>query len=99
MIVASTQNFKADTTQLRTNKRRERRKVSGNLLIGSETGNKATRNVTEIWDLRYSVMEACYKLQTKAPLYSRSAKNSTTSQRTLTISIKRLLYLCYRVTV
>jgi len=48
MIVASTQNFKADTTQLRTNKRRERRKVSGNLLIGSETGNKATRNVTEI---------------------------------------------------
>jgi len=31
MTVASTQNFKADTTQLRTNKRRERWEVSGKI--------------------------------------------------------------------
>jgi len=37
-------------------------------------------------------MEAGYKLQTKAPLYSRSVKNLTTSQRTLKISIIQITF-------
>jgi hypothetical protein len=38
-----------------------------NLPIASETENNATGNVTEIWDLRYSVLEDGYKLEKKNP--------------------------------